>query len=180
MQYSIWNGIKNPIGIVQIICDSNDKNINCDDFAMFLHRNQYLVYCCDKKNALDFKSAQYNLPIFLIGVGRAAETVQNITCNTDIYAGGVSMMAHTPITRRMTRMSFFSTRQNNTPKSPLLVVGNFSTIKQIQSYINLDYGNEKLHNLNMLIYPDISRQNAFEITQDEILDFFNSKNKKLH
>ncbi|MBQ2017423.1 MAG: hypothetical protein II208_02780 [Alphaproteobacteria bacterium] len=180
MRYSIWNGIKNPIGIVQIIHDPKDKTFNCDEFAEFLYQNRYLVYSCDKNNAMDIVSEQYNLPVFLIGIGQAGTTVQNITCNTDIYAGGVSIMAHTPIIKRIGRMPLFRNKYDTAPRTPLLVVGNMGAIRQIQTYINLDYQNKGLHNLNVLIYPGICKQNAFTVIQDDVLNFINNANKKLH
>lgn len=174
MKYGIWNNTEKPVGIVQIVCDSNKDIEKHENFAKFLNKNRYLVYGTDTKNALDFMNLMYNLPVFLIGIGNAGKTVQNITRQNTQYSGGISIMARTPITQKIQRTLPFKFGSDNTQKIPLMIIGGWEAVKQAQPIVNTCGQNDlEMEKITLLIYPEIKPRTAFEMAQNEILGFLN-------
>ncbi len=174
MKYGIWNNTEKPVGIVQIVCDSNKEIEKHENFAKFLNKNRYLVYGTDAKNALDFMNMMYNLPVFLIGIGNAGKTVQNITRQSTRYNGGISIMARTPITQKIQRTLPFRFGGDETQKIPLMIIGGWDAVKQAQPIVNTcNQGDSEMDKITLLIYPEIRAKTAFEMAQNEILGFLN-------
>jgi diacylglycerol kinase family enzyme len=172
MEYGIWNQTKNPVGIVQIICDTDAEIKQHEQFARTLNKHRYQVFATNTKRALDFMNTAYNLPIFLIGIGNAAKTVQNMSQQDNQYSGGISIMARTSLTQKIKRACPIAMRHNNKQKIPLLVIGGWDAVKQVQSIVNsCEQNDSNLGKVTLVVYPEIREKTAFEIAQNEILDF---------
>jgi len=171
MQYSIWNETKKPVGIVQFIHDSDWPQARYHDFIRYLNANRYIVCDSDIKNAQDLTSMPYDLPVFLIGVGRGGKIVQKISCKNKKYTGAISVMAHRPM------LNFFSGilhRQDTAPQIPLMIIGGWSALRQINAYSAINTNEEcDFNNINLLIYPEIRPNTAFSIAKNDIIVFLN-------
>lgn len=180
MEYAIWNQTKNPIGIVQIIHDKKDRIYDCNNFANFLNKHRYLVYKCDMNTAPRFNNSPSNLPVFLIGIGRAGNIAQNTSKKFSDYSGVISLMAHTPISKRLSNTWLLRTGYKNPPKIPLLIIGGWDAIKQMQDHIERPtMDNCDLKNLSVLIYPGINQNNALNAAKDDIITFLNNSNQRV-
>ena len=108
---AVWDSVKKPIGVIQIIHGIHDTIHTYDRFAKFMNRNGYIVFgvnrptctirhsgpCCfDKSVELQIRimkhlAAKYNLPLFLFGYGYGGIITQSILQNSQIPAAGVCM-----------------------------------------------------------------------------------------
>ena len=175
MEYGIWNQTKNPVGIVQIICDTDAEIKQHEPFAKKLSQHKYQVFTTNAKHALDFMNTAYNLPIFLIGIGNAAKIVQNVSQQDTQYSGGISVMARTSVAQKIRRMCPIGLGHNNTQKIPLLVIGGWDAVKQVQSIVNsCEQNDSNLNKVTLVVYPEARERTVFEIAQNEILDFLST------
>lgn len=172
MQYAIWNRTEKPIGIVQIIYDCDSWPVCCDEFARILNQHRYLVYGCDMKSACDLAYETYELPVFLIGVGRGGELVQEISHKKQNFAGAISILARTPMLKRFGRVFPLKFGVAHGPKIPLMIVGGWSAVRQMQAHVSVG-ADAKNENLSLLVYPEISVTNAFGLAQNDIINFLN-------
>ena len=172
MKYAIWNKTEKPIGIVQIIYDQNFEPMRYDDFAQILNRHRFLVYGCDMKSACDLARETYELPVFLIGVGRGGEFVQEICHKKQNFAGAISILARTPMLKRFGRVFPLKFGVAHGPKIPLMIVGGWSAVRQMQAHVSVGR-DAKNENLSLLVYPEISVRNAFGLIEKDVINFLN-------
>lgn len=167
-----------PIGIVNIIYDTNANTQNNNLLTNFFNQHRYIVNQFSTKNISLRAGADGNLPTFLVGVGRAGDIVQNITRTDNTYAGGISIMAHPSVTQRLQQACSLNFRRNSAPKIPLLIIGGWGAVRQMRTFVSASecgiYNDKNLNNLNVVIYPEINAQNALSVAQDDILRFLNS------
>lgn len=108
---AIWDNVKKPIGVIQIIHGIHDSIQTYDRFAKFMNKNGYIVFgmCrpqCNKKNnspcsfdkSVELQSSimqhlvnKYQLPLFLFGYGYGGIITQSILQTSQIPAAGVCM-----------------------------------------------------------------------------------------
>lgn len=170
----------NTIGQVQIIYDSHET-VESARFADFMANNGYIVQYQDISSNSDILIApQSDKPTFLIGVGRAGNAVQNLIKKDGAYAGGISIMSHVSWLHRFGRAHRFIFGRHNAPDTPLLMIGGWGILQHLRTFSCTTADDDKLSNLNVLIYPDISFTNMWLIAQDEILNFMNNKRHNAH
>ena len=161
----IWKNVQKPIGIVQMIFNSAQK----DKIALFLNQNRYIAITCDNKqyqqDMLRHIKQTYQLPIFVLGDGRERFATQEIIRGTNICAGGICIAPHV---RHMRPTKW------QCIKSPLLIIGN--------QYGIWDTNMHDIENLRFIIYPNIKSDTLANAehdgVQNDILTFFNRANMR--
>lgn len=108
---TVWDNVKKPIGVIQIIHGIYDKIETYDRFAKLMNKNGYIVFgtkhqsCkCDKEklcyfdksvdiqtNIMKHLVARYNLPLFLFGYGYGAIITQSILQQSTIPTAGICL-----------------------------------------------------------------------------------------
>lgn len=165
----------NTIAHVHIIYDSRET-VECSRFADFLADNGYAAQyqdICHNPN-IDIITPD-DRPLFLIGVGRAGNSVQNITNRHGTYAGGISIMSRVTVRHRFRHAFRFRFGRYNAPDIPLLMIGGWWVLHHMHAFLSPTSDEDKLDNLNILIYPDISFENMWSVAQDEILKFIRAR-----
>lgn len=167
-----------PVGIVNIVYDTDANIQNCNLLTNFFSQHRYAVQQFNMKNISRHARTMNNLPTFLVGVGRAGDIVQNITRTNNTYTGGISIMARPSVAQRLQQACNLNFRRSPAPKIPLLIIGGWTAIRQMQTFVSVGecgiYNDTNLNNLNIVIYPEINAQNALSVAQDDILSFLNS------
>ncbi len=167
-----------PIGIINIIYDTDANIQNCNLLTNFFNQHRYIVHLFSTKNISLCACTGGDLPTFLVGVGRAGDIVQNITRSDTAYTGGISIMAQQSVAKRLQQACCLGLRRNPAPKIPLLIIGGWGAVRQMQTFVLASeygiYNDENLNNLNVVIYPEINAQNALSVAQDDILRFLKS------
>lgn len=107
----IWDKVKTPIGVIQIIHGIYDHMQTYDRFAKFMNKHGYIVFGTDRprhsRNSqcpclfdksvklqmkiLHYLANQYHLPIFLFGYGYGGFITQSILQKSNIPAAGVCL-----------------------------------------------------------------------------------------
>ena len=108
---AIWDNVKNPIGVIQIIHGIYDGIKTYDRFAKFMNKHGYIVFGTDRPpcaqgndcpglfdksvrlqiRIMNYLSGRYNLPIFLFGYGYGGIITQSILQQSDIPTAGVCL-----------------------------------------------------------------------------------------
>lgn len=118
---TLWDSVKNPIGVVQIIHGMDEHMRRYDRFAKFLNKNGYIVFgddhrshgktagntskigqsgdekdlfaatVSDELEILKFLKKKYNLPIFLFGHSYGSFITQRIMEETKLCTAGVCL-----------------------------------------------------------------------------------------
>ena len=105
---AVWDDVKKPIGVVQIIHGIFDCMATYDKLAHFLNKNGYIVFGIDTtlsrtpqtferatahtRDILRYLVNKYMLPVFLIGYGYGGFVAQSVMQNTDIPANAVCLI----------------------------------------------------------------------------------------
>lgn len=155
-----------PVGIVHIIYDSSDS-FYPKELVSFLEERGYQVVQISSKFANTFKSCD-KTPVFLLGGGHDGKVVQDIIYKNQHYSGAISVMANMSWCQRW----FYKTRMLCTPKIPLMIIGGWNTVKQMQYHVNnARYHEMDLHKLILTVYPDIKYANIFDVSKNDLLSF---------
>ena len=108
---AIWDNVKKPTGIIQIIHGIHDTIYTYDRFAKFMNNNGYIVFGVDRQpcasknripysfdkavdlqlNIMKHLVRKYKLPLFIFGYGYGGIIAQSILQNSQIPAAGVCM-----------------------------------------------------------------------------------------
>lgn len=157
--------------IIHIVC-KNVKSLSPDNLVAFLESNGFQVMKISPKMAKNFK-ADSNQTVFLLGAGNAGSIVQDIAYKNQSYSGAISIMAKIPFKRRL----FYKNRTLQSLKIPLMIIGGWNAVNQMQYHVNKVKFNEcDLKKLMLTVYPDINHDNIFNISQDELLSFLHKYN----
>ena len=108
---AVWDDVKKPVGVIQIIHGIYDNIKTYNRFARFMNKNGYIVFgtsrALDSRETdcprtfdksvklqikiMNFLSNQYKLPVFLFGYGYGGFITQSILQKSDIPAAGVCL-----------------------------------------------------------------------------------------
>ncbi|MBP5708074.1 MAG: alpha/beta hydrolase [Alphaproteobacteria bacterium] len=108
---AIWDNVKKPIGIIQIIHGICDNIKTYNRFAKFMNKNGYIVFgadrppcgyrdnsiCCFDKsvqlqiNIMNYLITKYNLPVLIFGYGYGGIVTQSILQKSTTPAAGVCL-----------------------------------------------------------------------------------------
>lgn len=98
----LWNNVKSPRGVIQIISGPENKIDDFDRFAKFLNKNGFIVFgnktdtIDESRFAIELKTLKflkktYKLPLFLFGNGYGSLITQQIIGQDNLCAGGVCL-----------------------------------------------------------------------------------------
>ena len=118
---SVWDNVKKPIGVVQIIHGMDEDVQRYDSFARFLNKNRYIVFgddhrghgrtagtikkigktdghtdifaatVADELGILNYLKRKYRLPVFIFGHGYGSFITQTLLGRTKLCTAGVCM-----------------------------------------------------------------------------------------
>ncbi len=118
---SIWDNVKNPVGVVQIIHGMDEHVRRYDRFAKFLNKNGYIVFgddhrghgrtaksifkigmpdgatdifaetVSDAHEIMRWLKSRYNLPVFVFGHSYGSFIAQRVMEESDVAAAGVCL-----------------------------------------------------------------------------------------
>lgn len=118
---SVWDNVRKPIGVVQIIHGMDEDIQRYDSFARFLNKNRYIVFgddhrghgrtagktenigktggnsdvfattVADELEILKYLKRKYRLPVFVFGHGYGSFITQTLLGKTDLCTAGVCM-----------------------------------------------------------------------------------------
>jgi len=108
---AVWDNVKKPVGVIQIIHGICDKIETYDRFAKLMNKNGYVVFgtkhqsckydkerlCCFDKSVetqtciMKQLVEKYSLPLFLFGYGYGAIITQSILQQSVIPAAGICL-----------------------------------------------------------------------------------------
>ena len=91
---------KHPIGIVQIVCNDENKQYDCKILRQLLNKKGFVVQdvpVYQLKDRLMSASKKYELPILLFGYGASGQIIQNILYQTDLCRGAVLLDDARPV-----------------------------------------------------------------------------------
>ena len=108
---AIWDNVKKPIGIIQIIHGICDNIKTYNRFAKFMNQNGYIVFGADRPpcghhgdypcsfeksvrlqmNIMNYLVGKYNLPVLIFGYGYGGIVTQSILQKSSAPAAGVCL-----------------------------------------------------------------------------------------
>lgn len=140
---TMWDDVKQPIAIVQIIHDLDESVGQYNKFAKFLNRNGYIVmgnnyhdidntqtcngadlFLTTVKNEIDFSryiKEKYNAPLMLFGHGYGGLITKKIISESDLCACGVSISGtkkYQPVAIALGRLIAFAGARIFGPMAP--------------------------------------------------------------
>ena len=108
---TIWDNVKKPIGVIQIIHGIYDNMKTYNRFARFMNKNGYIVFGTDRPKCntnptcpnmfdksvklqmkiMNYLIGQYKLPLFLFGFGYGGFITQSILQKSNTATAGVCL-----------------------------------------------------------------------------------------
>lgn len=191
----VWDDVKHPIGTIQITIKS------CDGWNRYLYLiralndNGYIVYGTTRagehkeENIAIYIKEKHRLPVYLIASEENSHKIQNLTTNTDVFDGIISVAEkHDKYSLIQTLKHFISWQ---TPKLsehvPILVINGMSdfitTNKTLAKELHNTYINYHPEKLTIVLYPDTNSETLIgtekQDIKKEILSFLGTiQNKK--
>lgn len=109
---TVWDNVKNPLGVIQIVHGPSTENNHVYRFARFMNKNGYVVCAnrnqitksndpfdnctCSEMDMMQQLANKYKLPIFLVGHGLGSYITQRIVNHSNICRACICMMGDVP------------------------------------------------------------------------------------
>ena len=175
----IWDTVKNPVGVVQIIHSIDEHIRRYDNFAKYLNKNGYIVFGNDHRvngktggigqddifmsivndeiQILEYLKSKYKLSVFLFGHSYGSFITQRVMECSDLCAAGVciSDSAQFPLWfLRLGAMIAWVGAKLRGPNAPAKLLEHFSPIRDTihTEYFSYGFYYSLFHNLIQISY----------------------------